>query len=235
MPTQTSQYYNFTFRPTSTEFEKYHESFLNSFKKKFKGAKYLVSYEKGTADVNNHLQGFLELTKEKRADTFRKTFTALIKDYDISYPKVALKITPIIRDVSICQGYILKELLADEVSGEFPTLINKGYTIEYLLKVNEAYKALNNQKKMIIDKIRVNTRNIYIIYCNYVDGNKLKISKYGYDLRKTKDTEFVLKRMVQDGYYCFDLLLNKHRFINIAMNITLLYNDDIGDGKKRII
>lgn len=235
MPTKTSQYFNFTFRPTLSEFSKYNEEFITKFEKKFKCDKYLISYEKGNSDVINHLQGFIELRKEKRADSFRKTFNSLIKGYDISYPKVALKITPVIRDVSICQGYILKELQADEVSGEFPSLINKGYSIEYLLKVDSDYKKLTITKKVIVDKIRVNSRNFYVIFKNYVENNKEKIKKYGYDTKKTKDIEFIVRRMVQDGYYCFDLLLNPKRFTNICMNVGLIHNDDIGDGKKRII
>lgn len=238
MPTKKSQYFNFTFRPTLKEFDEYQELFLKNFKKKFKKEKYLISMEKGTGTVHNHFQGFIELIKEKRADTFRTTFNGVIKDFNLAYPKVALKITPIVRDVSICMGYILKEIEAgkieDFLSGDCPQLLNKGYSIEYLLQVDKDYKELNNNKKIIIDKVRVNARNFYIIYCNYVDINKSKILEYGYDLRKTKDTEFVMKRMVQDGYYCFDLLLNPKRFTNIAMNVCLLYNDDIGDGKKRI-
>ncbi len=206
MPTKSSQYYNFTFRPKLAEFSKYCDEFVELFRTKYKKEKYLISKEKGTGDVVNHLQGFIELNKEERADKFRVKFNKIISKMDISYPKVALKITPIIRDVSICQGYILKELLADEVSGEFPTLINEGYSIEYLLKVQSEYNELNNKKKVIIDKIRVNARNMYVVYNNYIDINKEKIKKYGYDLSLSKDVEFVIKRMIQDGYYCFDLL-----------------------------
>ncbi len=234
MPTKTSQYYNFTFRPTLSEYNQYQAEFIFQFLLKFIKHKYLISHEKGTGDVFNHLQGFIELDTPKRADTFRKSFEKIIKKMVISHPKVALVITPIIRDVSICQGYILKELQADEVSGEFPTLINKGYSIEYLLKVDSEYKELNNRKKTIVDKVRVNARNMYVVYNNYLEMNKAKIKKYGYDLSKSKDVEFVIKRMIQDGYYCFDLLLNKPRFVRIAQELSLLSNDDIGDGKRRI-
>ncbi len=235
MPTKTSQYYNFTFRPTLSEYNQYQAEFIFQFMLMFVKQKYLISKERGSGDVENHLQGFIELDKPKRADTFRKSFEKIIKKMVISHPKVALKITPIIRDVSICQGYILKELQADEVSGEFPTLINKGYSIEYLLKVDSDYKQLNNRKKAIVDKVRVNARNMYVVYNNYVEMNKAKIKKYGYDLSKSKDVEFVIKRMIQDGYYCFDLLLNKPRFVRMAQELSLLSNDDIGDGKARII
>ncbi len=239
MPTKKSQCYNFTFRPSLQEWDKYKESFLKNFQKQFGKEKYLISQEKGTSEVYNHFQGFIELTKEKRADTFRTAFHRVIKDFIIAYPKVALKITPIVRDVSICQGYILKEIQADKIedfiSGDFPILINQGYSIEYLLQVNKDYESLTNDKKLILDKVRVNARNFYVIFTRYVEVNTDKIKEYGYDLRKTKDTEFLMKRMVQDGYYCFDLLLNPKRFTNIAMNVSLLYNDDIGDGKKRIM
>ena len=127
---------------------------------------------------------------------------------DIAYPKVALKITPIIRDVAICQGYILKEIQADKleefISGDFPTLLNKGYDVEYLLKVYKDYKQLNNRKKLIIDKVRVNARNMYVVYNNYLDMNADKIKEYGYNISKPKDVEFIIKRMIQDGYYSFN-------------------------------
>ncbi len=234
MPTKSSQYYNFTFRPTLEEYTKYNKSFLKFFRAKFGKEKYLIAHEKGTGTVFNHLQGFIELKTKKRADTFRKSFNKIIETMEISYPKVALKVTPIIRDVSICQGYILKEIDADREGGNFPTLINQGYSMEYLLKVDKDYKELNNRKKVIIDKVRVNARNMYVIYSNYVIINREKIDKYGYNLFKPSDVQFVIKRMVQDGYYCFDLLLNKKRFERMAQEIALIHNDDIGDGKKRL-
>ncbi len=231
MPTKTSQYFNFTFRPTSEEFRKYNEDWLDKFQRKFSKEKYLVSYEKGTADDFNHLQGFIEFRKNKRADTLRKSFDLIMKDMTISYPKVALKVSPVIRDVSICQGYILKEYKTDDLD----KIINNGYEMDYLINLHDSYLKSTIVKKLKVDKIRVNSRNFYVVYCNYVEGHKEVIKKYGYNLGKTKDTEFVMKRMVQDGYYMFDLLLNPKRFTNIAMNVCLLYNDDIGDGQKRII
>ncbi len=239
MPTKSSQYYNFTFRPSLIEYQKYHDDFIKGFKGKFGKEKYLISKEKGSGDIENHLQGFIELNKEKRADTFRNSFNKIIGNMDLSYPKVALKITPIVRDVAVCQGYILKEIQADEIedfiSGDFPTLLHKGYDVEYLLKVYKDYNELNNRKKLIIDKVRVNARNMYVVYNNYLDMNADKIKQYGYCLSKTKDVEFIIKRMIQDGYYCFDLLLNKPRFRRMAQELSLISNDDIGDGKKRII
>jgi len=229
MPCKKSSCFNLTFRPKLVEFEKVKESFLSKLQSKLKKEKYIFSFEKGSSDVINHIQGFIELSKEKRADTFRKSINALIKDYDITYPKVALKITPVIRDVSVCQGYILKECK------DLEKVSFQGYSLEYLLKVQKEYLTMTISKKVKVDKIRVNSRNFFIVFSNYVEANAEKIGKYGYDLKTTADIKVVIKRMVQDGYYCFDLLLNEKRFTNIAMNICLLYNDDLGDGKSRIL
>ncbi len=222
MPTKTSQYYNFTFRPTLKEFDTNQELFINNFKKQYKNEKYIVSREKGNSTIPNHFQGFIELRSEKRADTFRKSFNRIINKMDISYPKVALKITPIIRDVQVCQGYILKEIQAGEASGQFQDVIQQGYSVEYLLKVQQQYKELTLEKKQVLDKVRIKISNIYIIYSNYISLNKEKLKNY--DLENCNDIQEILKHMCKDGYYMFDLLLNKHKLKRISFLIYELNN-----------
>lgn len=219
MPTNSSMCFNFTFRPSIQEFEKYKDVFLDSFKTFSKNYKFIVSGEKGSSDLINHYQGFIELNKEERADKFRIKFAKkVIGSIVLAYPKVALKISPVLRDVKTCQGYILKEYTG--VTDD--NIVMSGYSLEYLLKVQKDYKELSLVRKIPLDKVRVNYRNLYIIYTNYTTLHTDKLKNY--DKENCANIVEIIKHMVKDGYYCFDMLLNKKKLKRISFMIYDLNN-----------
>lgn len=227
MPSKNSSCYSITFRPTYEEYRKYNEQFCDNIQRKFNKAKFILSHEKGNNEEYNHIQGFIEFSKDKRADTLRKQFNKfIIKDMDISYPKVALKVSPISRDVKLCQGYTLKEQSID-----LPKTIHN-YEVDYLLECRQYYLNLSNEKKAKVDKIKVNIRSYPEVFNNYVLANMDKFVGILYDEAPPKfmptglQVAKITGLMGQDGYYVLPLMISRD-FDKMCDYISNIYTDTL--------
>ncbi len=229
MPSKNSSCYSITFRPTYDEYRKYNEDFIDRIQKKFHQAKFILAHEKGNSDEYNHIQGFIEFKKDKRADTLRKTFKDyILKNMEISYPKVALKVSPISRDVKLCQGYTLKE------QSKALDNITTNYDTEYLLECREYYLNLSNEKKAKVDKIKVNIRCFPEVFDNYLKSNIDKFVGVCFDEVPTKfkptgiQVAKITGLMGQDGYYMLPLMISKD-FDKMCDYIANVYSETLPD------
>ncbi len=227
MPSKNSSCYSITFRPTYDEYRKYNEDFIDRIQKKFVKSKFILSHEKGNANEYNHIQGFIEFKKSKRADTLRKTFNdKILKDMEISYPKVALKISAISRDVKLCQGYTLKEqsIQLDKVITNYDT--------EYLLECRKYYLNLSDEKKAKVDKIKVNIRCYPEVFNNYLKANLDRMVGVLFDEIPVpfKPTGIQVAKitgmMGQDGYYMLPLMISRD-FDKMCDYISSIYTETL--------
>jgi len=135
------------------------------------------------------------LGKDIRADSFRKTcYNALLEGIELSFPRTALKITPITRDVKACQGYVLKETPESLAGIEAHT-----YTQAELEEFKEYYLKAKASKNVNLDKIRVSNKNLNIVFRNYVKHKNIEIRNSTNVLRALVDME-------QDNYYMMPFL-----------------------------
>ncbi len=197
MPCQSSTAYNISFSPDIDEFHEYRQEFTDRFISHFSNDEYILVPEKGKkCNYYTHLQGWIGYKgKEHRADAMRKSFhTKIMKNIEVSYLKTALKLTPITRDVKLCQGYVLKECKR----GDFKDVVSN-LTEEKLLDCQEYYRVFQENKQFMGDKVRVNNRNLFQIYKKYFDtkyGPKKPLIKIGRE-EITKG----LTDMAYDGYW----------------------------------
>lgn len=220
MPTASSTCFSITFRPTFDEFNKYHEDFMDKIEKNYD--KYIFCYEKGSGDEINHLQGFMEFNKEKVANNFRKEFDRkIMKDFNIGHPKVALKITPIKRDVNVCIGYVLKE------QSDLSTILQCGFDNETLQKLQKDYLEVMKEKKMKSDKQRISLRNIHVLMEEYIKIKQIDIVEI-----EEKDVRRILGLMGNDGY-CL-LPLTQRGFSHTVRYLTAYFNTGLEDYFKNL-
>lgn len=205
MPCKSSTCYGITFRPTLTEFDQYKTQFMENVKNKY--YKYVFSLEKGSGDNYNHYQGYIELGTEKRADNFRKEFTEITKEMKLSHPKVALRIKPIHTDPDACIGYVLKE--QDEIN---ENVYFAGFDISLLQKCQEYYKNLKMSDKILLDKERVQIRNLPVIFKNFFTANEDRIIEMvgngKYNL-KDDDIKSIIMLMAQEDYCLLPIIMSK--------------------------
>ncbi len=194
MPCKSSESYSISFHPSIDEFTEYKSSFQKNFVEYFKDYNYILVPEKGKQTYKNHFQIWVGFRSEKRADSFRKSFqNKVMKGIEVNYLKTALKITPITRDVKLCQGYCLKEL----ETGKFSSVISN-FDENELLEYQEYYKKYQENKSFKGDRTRVNRSNIKEIFLKYfrikykkvmlIDVDRLEIIK-------------ILSEMDDDGYW----------------------------------
>lgn len=220
MPTASSTCFSITFRPTFDEFNKYNEEFLDRIQKNYD--KYIFCYEKGTGEQVNHLQGFIEFNKEKVANNFRKEFDKkIMKNFDISHPKVALKISPIKRDVNTVMGYVLKE------QTDLSSILQQGFNNEQLEKLQQDYKACVLEKKMKSDKHRISLRNIHIIMEDYIKNKYPDLTELDESMVRK-----ILGQMGNDGY-CL-LPLTQRGFSHTVRYLTAYFNTGLEDYFKNL-
>ncbi len=198
MPCKSSTCYSVSYHPNMDEFQETKALFKKQFAQHYSKDEYILVPEKGSNQYHNHYQGFIKFTNEKRADAVRKSFnTQVMKDIEVSDIKIALKITPITRDVKLCQGYCLKELkdgyLNDVIS-------NFGENV--LVEGQEYYKNIQKTKKTKIDKNRINKRNIHLIFKRFYEANEEKYGKKEILVELPITTIIkVLADMIEDGYW----------------------------------
>lgn len=206
MPSPSSQCYSVSFHPTLDEWEECKTVFLDNFKKHYRKFSTILVKEKGNKNFFNHYQGFIDFNVDKRKDTVLKSaFNGLLKGIDISYPKVALKLTPITRDVQCCKGYTLKE-----TDDEMSSIAFTDYALSSLIDDKRYYLSQLKTKRVGKDKQRLNLRNLPEIFKNFYEVNKEKYSscldtgEWGMD-----DVYLVLTDMGLEDYYVLPLLLRK--------------------------
>ncbi len=195
MPCKKSEAFSVSYHPNIEEFKETKTSFVENFKKYISlPDKYILVPEKGKQNYHNHYQSWIGFEKEKRADTFRKSFhTVVMKDIEVSYLKTALKIVPITRDVKLCQGYCLKEL----ETGKFSSVISN-LTEGELLECQKYYKEFQMNKSVNMDKTRVNRANIKEIFLKYYYIKNKK--RFLVDVDRLKIIE-ILAEMDDNGYW----------------------------------
>lgn len=208
MPTASSDAYSITFRPTIDEFMDYHSDFMDRVASAYPKAKYILSYEKAGGDSPNHIQGFIHLERNIRADSFRRSFSSKItSDMVIAHPDIAIKLNPITRDVETCIGYTLKE------QKDLSEVRYRGYEEHYLLQCKEVYRVKTADKRSKMDKVKVNMRCLPEVVKRYFDVHYDKLSiEHGLSKRETLDSVDVYKvlcSMGQDDYYMMPIILSK--------------------------
>ncbi len=188
--------YSISFHPTLEEFEKYKQLFIDNVSKKFVNDRFVLSFEKGKKDFITHIQGFVEFQREKRSDTFRKSFNnTIIKEMEFANPKVALVIRPYRQnDLIIGVGYCLKEQ-----SPELEGVVVYSYEMDYMLECRTIYLQNRLDKKSQINKVRLNLRTLPEIFKSYCLRNDIK------DIKPV----IILARMGLEDYYVLPLLLRK--------------------------
>ncbi len=205
MPSIASTCFNVSFHPELEEYNNYHQLFLDRIKAKYD--RYIFTHEKGSKTYYNHLQGFIQLVKEVRADNFRNGFNKhIMKDMSLSHPKIALKIKPVKNDVKRCQAYPLKEV------EDFDEVIYNGYELQYLLEIQEWYNSLASEKKVKIDRVRVSLKNIHIIIENRLSMFNIKPTDKAsspYHRYSEKQILNAFNECGNDGYYLLPILLRK--------------------------
>ncbi len=226
MPCTNSNAYSVSFHPSIDEFRECKVLFLKQFKLLYQDIpEYILTPEKGNADYFTHYQGFIVFEKERRSSDVRKQFmNKVLKDIEIDCIKIALKITPITRDVMMCRGYPLKELVSLHDT-------NTNLTDKVLLEAQLYYLKFKNEKKMRGDKIKVNNRNLGVIfmkyYTNHLDGAKQKEKDFLKQKKYTPaDVMLVLSNMDRDGYYISNILMGKNIDVTVEY-LTAKLNDDV--------
>ncbi len=207
MPSPPSQCYSLSFHPELQEFYECKQVFLDNFKKFVKKAQAIITLEKGSKNEYTHYQGFIEYDKERRADTVRKSaFNMLLKGIEVNYPKVALKLTSVTRDVKYCQGYCLKET-NDDLKG----LAHSSYPRAYLMEAKRYHAMQLKEKKVKGDKFRVNTRNLSQVFKTYCEVNSIEITKEKGCIAR------IIGRMAQDDYCMMAIVTkSKRQFYDIC-------------------
>lgn len=233
MPTASSNVYSITFRPTIDEFMDYHSDFMDRVASAYPKAKYVLSYEKAGGDSANHIQGFIHIERNVRADSFRRSFqTKVIGDMVIAHPDVAVKLNPITRDVESCIGYTLKE--QKDLSG----VVYKGYEEHYLLECKEVYRVKSADKRVKMDKVKVNMRCLPEIVKRYCDVYYDKLSsKHGLSKRDQMDSFDVYKvlcAMGQDDYYMMPIILSKD-IDKVCLYLKLYLTGKLIEGGEQLI
>lgn len=207
MPCKSSVAYSVSFHPSIDEYREYETLFKDQFVKTFRSDRYILTKEKGKREFFTHYQGVIEFDKEKRADTFRNTFhKKVMASVEVDNLKIALKITPITRDINMCRGYCLKEIPVNNMN-----FVESNYDLKRLLEFQAYYKEYQKSKLLAGDTVRVSKRNIHIIFKRYYEQNQ---DKYRERLlhRKTVDRKTVIKilsDMTNDGYWIGNILLSR--------------------------
>lgn len=196
MPCASSTAYNVSFSPDIDEFHEYRTEFTNKFISHFAENEYILVPEKGKQSYYTHLQGWIGYKGiEKRADSVRKSFhTKIMKNIEINELKIGLKLTPITRDVKLCQGYVLKEC----GKGNFKDVVSN-LSREVLLDCQSYYLHFQENKQFKGDKVRVNNRNLFRIFKKYFEEKyytKKPMIKIG-----REEIMKALSDMAYDGYW----------------------------------
>ncbi len=218
MPSPKSQYYSLSFHPELKEFYECKSVFLDNFKKFVKKAQAILVLEKGSKDEYTHYQGFLEFDKEKRADSLKKSaFNMLLKGIEVNYPKVALKLTSVTRDVKYCQGYCLKET-NDELQGVAYSSYPRAYQ-----KEAKRYHAMQlKEKKVKGDKFRVSTRNLPQVFKTYCEVNGIEITN------NSKCIPIIIGRMANDDYCMMSIVTkSKKQFFDMCEYLFAYMKNDM--------
>lgn len=144
MPSKSAECFSISFHPELSEWVEHRKTFLENFKRLYGKDNYIIVQEKGSKNIYTHYQCFVAFANEKRADNVRKSaYTGLLKEIEVAYPRTALKLTPVTRDVRYCQGYTLKEIEVG-VTGAIST-----YQDDFLLDCKE-HHALQKQKNLLV-------------------------------------------------------------------------------------
>ncbi len=190
--------YSITYRPYQLEFDNTEENFVEVFHKKFKkdDNKYIISRESAGKERPNHLQIYLRLSKPRRQDKMKKTLLNIVKDYELTSDKVALRVNGISRDESFSIGYVVKEY------EDYNEMDIYNLSTDELDKAKEYYLDSIKNKKLSIDRVRINNKNICDCIDNYISHNPmLRRDKYS-----NRDIRKILGVMGNEGYYILPLL-----------------------------
>ncbi len=222
MPNIQSEAFTISYHPEMGEFIESKQLFVRQLEQAFKKDKYLIVEEKGNSKYVTHFQGLVKCTKTRRSDSFRRSFFNLVlKDIELSCPKIAVKLVPVTRDFKCALGYPLKELKGKVDNDNVIT----NFDIPELLEAQEYYKTLKIKKRMAGDKIRVNTRNLHVICKKYFEAHKdsydtgtqvngkLKISR-GKVIRLLAD-------MTDEGYWIGNIVTDRR--INSRIDFVWKY------------
>ncbi len=194
MPCKSSESYSVSYHPSIEEYTETKTRFIENFEKQFKEDKYILVPEKGKQTYSNHFQIWIGFEKEKRADSFRRSFhTMVMKNIEVSYLKTALRISPITRDVKLCKGYTLKEL---ELGGFDSVISNLSDSV--LLDCQKYYKQHQENKSVQGDRTRINKNNIKHIFLKYFKMKHKKVPLIDIDRLKIIET---LAEMDDNGYW----------------------------------
>ncbi len=221
MPCQSSTAYNISFHPTIDEFKESGCLFIDNIVACYSKDDYLMVKEKGRNNYYTHYQGVVRFDKEKRADKFRQSFhTKIMKDIEVSDLKIALKVTPITKDVLMCVGYCLKE-----EEDLYKSTMTSNMSQDYLEKAHKYYIDYSVKKSFKGDKVRVNKRNIHILTRKYYELNKKRYvshvsDKYVNAIEKIQKYDrplmmLLLADMAMDGYWIGNVLLAKDMDVTI--------------------
>lgn len=195
-----------TFRPTYEEFVKYKSTFLENFVKKWKKHDYLIVPESANQDTANHYQIFLD--SDARPDSIKRTLRiTILKGIELTNFKIAVKVKKIKTNYHGVIGYCMKEQLD---CSKITT--NMNHTL--LLQYRDDYLKLSAEKRMKVDKVRVNIRNLPDIFCSYVKSNHDRLlddnivgnGKFNY---RDHDVKVIFLDMLQNGYAMLPVLLNR--------------------------
>ncbi len=215
MPSVQAQCYSISFHPIMSEWIQYKDLFLKQFEMKCKTYKVILVKEKGSKDVFTHYQGFIDCQKEVRADTLRISFHKMVlKDMEIGFPKVALKITPVTRDVKYCQGYTLKE-----TNDALTSVVKSDYSDDELVSFKDYHAGEVYKKNVHKDKFRVNLRNLPEIFKRYCEANDLTV-------RTFEEVASTIGKMGQEDYYMMPIILAKN-YKRIVSYLKFYMNDDL--------
>ncbi len=217
MPSVQAQCYSISFHPIMSEWIQYKDLFLKQFEMKCKTYKVILVKEKGSKDVFTHYQGFIDCQKEVRADTLRISFHKMVlKDMEIGFPKVALKITPVTRDVKYCQGYTLKE-----TNDEMTSVVKSDYSDDELVSFKDYHAGEVYKKNVHKDKFRVNLRNLSEIFKRYCECNDLIVEEYD-----NERVASIIGKMGKEDYYVMPIVLAKN-FDHIVQYLKHYMNDTL--------
>lgn len=188
--------YSISFHPTTIEFSQYKQLFLDRISEKFVNDKWVMAEERGSKKQITHIQGFIEFSKEKRSDTFRKTFNnTIVKDMVFVNPHSALMVKPVKQaDLMRCCGYPLKEK-----SEELEELNFHAYSLEYLLECRKIYLDKRADMDTYRDKVRINLRTLPEIFKGFVVREAIT------DINPL----VILAQMGISDYYVLPILLRK--------------------------
>lgn len=221
-----------TFRPTQKEFDEYKDLFLKRFIKKYGKHDYLVSPESASSQNPNHYQIFLDI--DKRPDSVKRAIkNVILKDCEITNFNIAVKVKKIKTNYTGVIGYCMKEI--DDID-----VITSNISPTLLIQYRDEYRKLSLDKKVDVDRCRVNLRNIHICFKNYWNINRLRLideitnyvdddeCNYSDGLFSLNAVKYVLTSMIQNEYQCFNILISKD-FDKICRLIQGFMNDNLYD------